>query len=449
MSRLLPLLSLLGLALSPATLAAVRHDLNEPALAARVNGEPLSQSLVSTLLGIAQRGDGAVTRATVLQALIDDRLAAMHARSVAGESLIEDNKVGFSPATQVDQAVVASVQAGFRDRLEASLKRERGGTLDGVIQAEHAPTAAEWRAVLGPDNGLRAEYLLTLSESEAATRVTLLRYRFAHEAPAQITLRDVYEGQNVQGRNQLHARNAEFALGQARELVKRRYILRWARSAVGLGATDFAVFRRAIEDRLVHGGWMAHLGVAADIHDDPQHLKDLQARVTPEEVRAYYDAHRDEFRRIERVRARHIRVRDEAAAQGLLARLGQGEAFADLARELSVATDAASGGDLGWIVHDGQRQDWRDSLAFLQSPGQPSRPVRMPGAAGEAPVWEILLVEEREMGWQPADSESVRYLASQAIARQQALVDYRATLARLREAADIRLPPAAAAEAAR
>lgn len=437
------LLLALGLCLALPAYADTRYDLEDPALAGTVNGEPLSTVFVDLMHRIAAKGDPDIARATVVQALLDDRLIAAHARasSEPGEHLIEENKVVFSPEMQIRQAMVSNLQAGFRQQMEARLKREKGGSLNGVILSERAPTAAEWRAMLGPDQGLRAEYALDAKGRAAADRVVLLRYRFGQDAPGKVTLLEVYDGQNVQGRELLHARNDAFAADQARLLLKQRWILRWGQSDEALGAADFAVFARAMEDRLVHTGWMAHLGVAVDIHDDPQHLKDLQAQVTPEEIRAYYEANRDEFRRIEKVRARHVRVKDEATANKLAERLQQGASLADLAREHSIAADAASGGDLGWIVHGEKAHGWLDSLAFLQQPGKPGRPVRLPGAAGEEPGWEIMLVEERVMGWQPLESESVRYLASQAIAKHKALAEYRGTVERLRREATIRLHP--------
>lgn len=434
-----PLLLALGLSLALPAPAAVRHDLDDPALAATINGEALSTAFVDVMHRIALRGDASVTRATVVQSLVDDRLVAAHARAhYPREALIEDSKVAFSPAVQIRQNLVSNVQAAYRDKLEASLRRVKGGTLNGLIVAERAPTPAEWDAVLGKQTGMVLEYALGDAGRAAAAKVVLLRYRYDNRN-GQVSLLDVYDAQNVQGRNQLHARSDGFARDEARQLLKQRWILDWARSSEGLGETDFAAFRRAIEDHLVHGGWMAWLGVAADIHDDPQPLKDLQAQVTDAEVRTYYDAHRDQFQRIEKVRARHLRVKDEATANALVERLHKGEAFADLARQASLDADATSGGDLGWIVHDERPAGWLASLAFTQKPGVPSRPVRLPGPEGEEPGWEVLLVEERVMGYQPADSETVRYLASQAIAKQKAVDQYRATVERLRREADIRL----------
>lgn len=436
------LLLALALVQAPLATAGVRHDLADPALAATINGEPLTNTFVDVMLRIARKGDPGISRNAVVQALIEDRLIAAHARAVdPGEHLIEDNKVAFSPAMQVEQAMVSNVQAASREQLEARLKKEKGGTLNSFILSEHAPTKAQWDAVIPPSSGMLLEYALTEKARAAASGIVLLRYRFGHEAPVGITLLEVYDAQNVQGRNELHARNAVFAAEQARQLLKHRYILRWARSPEGLGEADFALLRRAVEDRLVHTGWMAHLGVAADIHDDPQHLKDLQAAVTKDEIRAYYETHRDEFRRIEKVKARRILVKDEATATTVSERLAKGESFVALAKQYSIAPDAASGGDLGWIVHGSNEHGWLDSLAFLQKPGVPSRPVRLPGKADEEPGWALLLVEERVMGWQPVESESVRYLASQAIAKQKAVAEYRATVESVQRDADIRLHP--------
>jgi parvulin-like peptidyl-prolyl isomerase len=440
------LLLLSCLFLLPVAPAVARADAEAPA-AAVVNGEALPASVVDLMHRLARTSDAGVTRATVVQALIDDRLIAAHVRrSEPADEVIHYNKVAFSPAVQIEQNMVANLQAGFAAPLQASLAREKGGSLLGVVQEERLPSAAEWESVFGrPSGGLQREYLLEDDKARAAAgRVLLLRYRMGRDAPGRISLLDVYDAQNIQGRTRLHERDAAFAAEQARALLQRRYVLRWAESGDGLGPTAFAVFRRAVEDRLVHGSWMAHLGVSSDIHDSPEHLKALAAAVTPAEIRAYYDSHRDEFRRIDKVQARHIRLRDEATAATALERLKKGEDFAAVAKSLSTAPDATSGGDLGWIVQGETAHGWLDSVAFLQPPKVPSRPLRMPGGPGEAPAWEIVLVTERVEGWQAPDSESVAYAARQSLALQKAVQEYGATLARLRREADIRLEPALA-----
>lgn len=439
---LLPLSLVVFTALPVSVFAATRHDLTVPGVTATINGEALPDKVVDLMQTLAQHSDRKATRADVVQAMVDDRLLAAVARqqySVA--ELLEDNKVGFKPEVQIEQSLASDLLAAFGSRLDAAVKAEKGGKLDGVMLSRREPVKTDWDAVFGASPKMLLEYALDEKGRKAAATVLLLTYRFDGKTTGRISLLDVYDAQNVQGRNQLHARDAGFALAQAQMLLERRYVIHWAQTRSGLGREGYAVFRRAVEDRLLRDGWMALIGVSSDIHDDNENLKKLAAAASPEEVRAYYEQHRDEFRRIEKVRARHIRVADEKAANAAYARLQKGEVFAAVAAAVSVAPDAAQGGDMGWVLHGDKPPTWLESLTFVQQTNVPSRPFRSPGAPGESPAWEILLVEEKVEGYQPEDSPEVRYVAAQDIARKKALQNYRATLERERAAADIRLHP--------
>ncbi|HEX6591183.1 MAG TPA: peptidylprolyl isomerase [Moraxellaceae bacterium] len=441
---MLPRLLLIPLLLAPLSLdvqASVRHDLNTPGLAATLDGAPFPDTVVNVMQKLAQRANPQATKAEVVQALVDDRLLGAYARqqySVA--ELMEDNKVGYHPEMQLQQSLVSALQAAFGPQLSAAVKAEKNGNLTGVLTQQHEPTAADWDAVLGKPKML-LEYALDDKGRAAAAKVVVFAYRFDSKTRGQVTLRDIYDAQNVQGRNQLHARDTGFAMAQARQLLEQRYVLHWAEYRSPLGRDGYAVFRRAIEDRLLRDGWMALIGVSSDIHDDTENLKRLAAAVTTEEVHSYYEKHRDEFRRVEKVKARHIRLPDEAAASAAYARLQKGEDFAAVATAVSQAADAAQGGDMGWLLHGQKQASWLESLAFVQPAGVVSKPFRSPGRPGDNPAWEILKVEERVEGFQPEDSTEVRYVASQAIARQKALQEYRGTLDKLRAAADLRLHP--------
>lgn len=429
-----------SLALPVSALAATRHDLTTPGVAATINGKPLPDKVLDLMQTLAQRTDKKASRADVVQAMIDDRLLAAVARQQYSKSeLLEDNKVGFKPEVQIEQALASDLLAAYGARLDAAVKAEKGGNLNGVMLARQEPQSADWDAVLGPKPKMLLEYALDEKGRKAAAAVILISYRLDKATSGKISLLDVYDAQNVQGRNQLHARDDGFAMAQAGVLLERRYVLHWAEMRSGLGRENYAIFRQAIEDRLLRDGWMALIGVSSDIHDDNAHLKQLAATASQAEIREYYEKHRDEFRRIEKVRARHIRVADEKTANAAYARLQKGEAFAAVAKELSLAADAAQGGDMGWILHGEKAPSWLESLTFVQTPNLPSRPFRSPGKPGESPVWEILLVEEKVEGWQAEDSPEVRYVAAQDIARKKALQEYRDTQTRVRAQADIRL----------
>ncbi|MGH8492707.1 MAG: peptidylprolyl isomerase [Moraxellaceae bacterium] len=421
-------------------LAGTRHDLATPGVAATINGEAIPDKLVNLMQALAQRSDKQASRADVVQALIDDRLLAAHARQqYTVAELLEDNKVGFKPEVQIEQSLVSWLQAAYGPELEAAVKAEKGGSLKSVILSRKEPLPADWNAVFGAKPKMLLEYALDAKGRQAAGRIVLLSYRIDRNAPGRISLLDVYDAQNVQGRNQLHARDAGFAMAQAQQLLQWRYVMHWGQTRSSLGRDGYAVMRRAVEDRLLRDGWMSLIGVSSDIHDDNENLKKLAAAATPAEIHEYYEKHRDEFRRIEKVRARHIRLEDEKAANAAYERLQKGEAFTAVAAAVSQAPDAAQGGDLGWVIHGEKQLSWLESLTFVQKTGVPSRPFRSPARPGENPVWEILLVDEKVEGWQAEDSPEVRYVAAQDIARKKALQEYRDTTARLRAAADIRL----------
>ncbi len=71
-------------------------------------------------------------------------------------------------------------------------------------------------------------------------------------------------------------------------------------------------------------------------------------RITEEEVRSYYDSHKDEMMEEETVNASHILVDSEDKANEILAAINAGEiTFEDAARENSSCPSSQQGGNLG------------------------------------------------------------------------------------------------------
>ena len=118
-------------------------------------------------------------------------------------------------------------------------------------------------------------------------------------------------------------------------------------------ATSAAARRRAIDALL-----------AAELEKDP----------SPEEIAAYYQTHRKDFARPERVRLRQILTQDRASAESALHDLSGGADFAQVARRLSGDAGAASGGFQGEL----SRADLPPAFAeviFTLQPGEVSRLV--------------------------------------------------------------------------
>lgn len=116
-----------------------------------------------------------------------------------------------------------------------------------------------------------------------------------------------------------------------------------------------------------------------------------ETTVSDQELLAYYKAHRDEFKRGARVKARMMLFKDKSSAEAVLDALKDpGADFAGLAASLS-EDDAtkANGGDMGYF----ERSDYAPAIsdaAFQLKPGQISGLIQGPDG------WVILKVEDRK-----------------------------------------------------
>ncbi|MET3132192.1 parvulin-like peptidyl-prolyl isomerase [Oxalobacteraceae bacterium GrIS 1.11] len=388
----------------------------DAALAARIDGAPLYALSVDSLCRAAREQTSGASCAASLQTAIANRLLAAAARRDF-KDLQGSNRVAFERDVALDDKLGALLRAQFGAELEAALKALPGGTLNGLISAQNPLDAALWERIFGQPGKLQLTYSLDAQQVALAKKTVLLRYSLQPGQSAAITLYDVYRRQNVQGRLELYQHNVTFLQQQTQLTLAGLFELHWA--AHTFGAHALADLRLALDDQDQVQALLALHGIGADIEDEGVLLERMARQVSRAEIAAYYRQHKDEFTRIEKVKARHIRLPDEASGNAVLAAAAKGETFAALARRYSQADDAQAGGDLGWIVHEG-KLDWLAQLAFMQPEGQVSRPFRTAVAPNQAAQWEIVLVEQRVQGYQAPDSEAVAYAARHAVAREKA-----------------------------
>jgi parvulin-like peptidyl-prolyl isomerase len=98
---------------------------------------------------------------------------------------------------------------------------------------------------------------------------------------------------------------------------------------------------------------------------------------TPEEIKDYYDKHREEWSHGEEVRAHHILVPSEGLAKKVLERLQNGHDFATLSRLHSLAPEALDGGDMGYVAR-GQLPSSLEEPLFDLEPGDVSSVIQTP-----------------------------------------------------------------------
>ena len=99
-------------------------------------------------------------------------------------------------------------------------------------------------------------------------------------------------------------------------------------------------------------------------------------RVTEDEVRGYYDSHKEEMTEGETVNASHILVDSEDKANELLAAINAGEiSFEDAAKQNSSCPSSAQGGNLGDFGR-GQMVPEFDTACFEMEIGEVRGPVK-------------------------------------------------------------------------
>ena len=141
-----------------------------------------------------------------------------------------------------------------------------------------------------------------------------------------------------------------------------------------------------------------------------------QVQVADAEIEAYYRDHPDEFTQDEQVRARHIllQVNDQRTAEAargeieaVKSRIAAGEDFAAVAKEVSQDPgSAARGGDLGYFGRGRMTPEF-EQAAFDARPGDLVGPVQTPFG-----VHLVQVLDHRQKGLQPLDETVKNFIRS-------------------------------------
>lgn len=390
----------------------------------RVNEWRLSAASMDLLYQAAKSQDPQATRQAVADVATQDHLLGSYAQAqFRDEQLFVGARVGFALEAAAEASLVATLERVYQPSLATAFGAE--GPQRFVVR-RHTLDAAMLQSLLGDGSVARLDDQLPAGGEDALARVSLLDYRFGNGPLQQVTLRDVWRQLDVHGRQALARQDADFAHHQALRLVRAAFVRHWAVNQGGLQAADLQGLRQLMVDRERRFALEQAMGASGDLHGQSAELMDLRRQVTQADIAHYYTQHPEQFQRTERVLARHIRCKDEASAEAAAAELAQGQPFAEVARRHSVAASAMKGGALGWVDTQQVPNRWLAQVLFAQPSGPASRPIREPEAAGRTPGWQIVQVDERVQGLHPADSETVRFIATEAIAKARAVERYTA-----------------------
>lgn len=147
-------------------------------------------------------------------------------------------------------------------------------------------------------------------------------------------------------------------------------------------------------------------------------VRNLAAKVTrttvsDAEIEKYFTDHRSEFDKPEQVRVRHILLPSEAEARFVLARLGRGEKFEDLARQYSKDPGSKEqGGDLGFISR-GQLVPEFERAAF------PLQPRQISGIVKTEYGYHIIQLTDRKTAQAATLDQARDQIRAQLLSRKQ------------------------------
>lgn len=163
--------------------------------------------------------------------------------------------------------------------------------------------------------------------------------------------------------------------------------------------------------------------------------------VSPEELEAFYQAHKDKYAQEEAVRARHILIRvapdaspedDKKAkdkARAVLVKAKEGEDFAQLAKEYSEGPTKDRGGDLGYFGRGQMVKPFEDA-AFSLKAGEIRGPVRTKFG------YHIIKVEDKQEAKQLPYKEA-KDQVKEDLTDEKANARYQEYVAQLRKKATI------------
>ncbi len=118
-------------------------------------------------------------------------------------------------------------------------------------------------------------------------------------------------------------------------------------------------------------------------------------QISDDVLRERYDAEYGSGEAME-YRARHILVGEREQAEGLIRRIDEGEAFADLARQHSQDGSAPEGGDLGWFAPGDMVAPFADAVMALEAGQVTADPVETRFG------WHVIQLDETRAAEVPA-----------------------------------------------
>ena len=337
-------------------------------------------------------------------------------------------RTGLAENHLLAREVEGELNDKYRSDLDVLVEREAANLIEQVygkqfdqdvrpfLSQPQGLSSERLRQILAPpQQGVVLDSLqLSATQQAEAAALKLIAWQFPGEVERQLTLLDLYQGDNVQGQVELQQGNLRYLAEQVRQQAQRDYL--WYQlGKKGFSAAEQAGLRQLVRDKLIRHKYLHQLGLHNDFHHETDSLKQRSKQVSDADAEAYYQRNLSLFLNVAQVQAAHIRLADQGSADQVYAELKAGLAFDEAVRRYSLADDKSQTppGDLGLIRPQDAQLDFLRKTALLQKTGSISQPMLIDGA------FEIVQVRSREDKQLPLSDPSVRYEVNQAVAKEQ------------------------------
>jgi len=137
-----------------------------------------------------------------------------------------------------------------------------------------------------------------------------------------------------------------------------------------------------------------------------------KTKVTDQDVKDYYEKHKEDFAPVSQIRMSLILVKTEEEAKKILERLNKGEDFAKVAKKSSInLSSAKNGGDLGYLSR-GQMTPELEAAAVRLKTGEISEPLKTQSG------YQIIKVTDKKIG-KVVEFERVKNFISQHLSAEK------------------------------
>lgn len=418
------------------TQAKVSYDIDDPNIVAQMGDLTLSKSVVEIFWNSYNHPSRPISPPQAMQRIIDEALLAQHARkTLPAQVLSVENKVGFLRSVQQEDRTIALIRKANEKVLRAAIEQLPGKTLDGIYTFNKELTESRYKELFELKSKVNIE--ATPEQIETAKKTQVASVNLSGKQ-SSLTLWDIYQRQNVQGRLAMHNSDLKHLKSEARQRVGSLFVLDWAKN--NLPEQDLNAIKQIILNEQHKTTLLQNMGLYADVHDDNPVLREKAQSISEKEILEFYNEHKDEFEVVEKVKARHIRVTSQDLADKIHHEIKDGLSFEKAVKKYSIADDKNKPvpGDLGWLERKDKKRSWLHSVAFTHREGQVSVPFRSPQNQGDI-VYEIIFVDERVDGYLPVTDPTVYYEASRDIALKKLKQEFFDLQKKLRSNADIRL----------